>query len=480
MMRRVFLLVFFLTAIVGIWIGRWSIDSVRGDSSGPAADLVLAVGREPVMPNVTRCLAFRFSNSGDASLLIRAFDEPNQRGSTILDFTLGPKSTVEIGERDSVAHSFFFEAQGAAGAVARLVARPLLRNTDSKASYWARSGDQIYSANRENVGIGTTSPTCKLDVNGAIAVSGQKVIDASGRFLGSPVDLVGLNPKRVALLRWYEVRREVSFSVGAGPRGVAFDGANIWVANQAENTVSKIQAHDGKVLGTFAVGSNPRGLAFDGANIWVTNFDSNTVTKLEASTGNILGTPFSGSTPDAIVFDGVNVWVTNSADGTVSKIRCSDEQLLETICVGTTPSGIAFDGTRVWVTNLNSNTLTRIRVSDSAVDTIPAQDDPLGIAFDGVDMWVVHGNSGCPGSVTRFRGSDGTILGEWPLGLNATGIVFDGANVWVANENAVSKLRVKDGVFLGTFPTGDSPFGMAFDGANIWVSNAGDATVSKL
>jgi DNA-binding beta-propeller fold protein YncE len=32
-------------------------------------------------------------------------------------------------------------------------------------------------------------------------------------------------------------------TVGVGPRGVAFDGANIWVANNAENlgtTVSKI------------------------------------------------------------------------------------------------------------------------------------------------------------------------------------------------------------------------------------------------
>jgi DNA-binding beta-propeller fold protein YncE len=34
------------------------------------------------------------------------------------------------------------------------------------------------------------------------------------------------------------------------------------------------------VLGTFTVGSDIEGLAFDGANIWVANSGSNTVSKL--------------------------------------------------------------------------------------------------------------------------------------------------------------------------------------------------------
>ena len=60
---------------------------------------------------------------------------------------------------------------------------------------------------------------------------------------------------------------------------MAFDGANIWVANSA-GTVTKLRASDGAVLGTFAVGTQPYGVAFDGANVWVTNNGSNTVSKL--------------------------------------------------------------------------------------------------------------------------------------------------------------------------------------------------------
>jgi DNA-binding beta-propeller fold protein YncE len=61
---------------------------------------------------------------------------------------------------------------------------------------------------------------------------------------------------------------------------MAFDGVNIWISNFASNTVTKLRAKDGTMLGTFAVGSNPVGLAFDGANIWVANQQNSSLSKL--------------------------------------------------------------------------------------------------------------------------------------------------------------------------------------------------------
>lgn len=76
------------------------------------------------------------------------------------------------------------------------------------------------------------------------------------------------NPLKVELLKWYPANRvPTSFTVGQQPYGVAFDGANMWTANYISNTVSKLQANDGTVLGTFTVGAAPVGLVFDGANI---------------------------------------------------------------------------------------------------------------------------------------------------------------------------------------------------------------------
>ena len=129
-----------------------------------------------------------------------------------------------------------------------------------------------------------------------------------------------LNPLQVALLRWYEASEAGNdFAVGNQSSFVAFDGANIWVTNQFDGTVSKLRASDGMTLGTFAVGNGPRGVAFDGANIWVTNPLDGTVSKLRASNGLPLGTFDVGVFPILMAFDGANIWVANALSDTVSK-----------------------------------------------------------------------------------------------------------------------------------------------------------------
>jgi YVTN family beta-propeller protein len=52
------------------------------------------------------------------------------------------------------------------------------------------------------------------------------------------------------------------------------------VANSLSNTVTKLQAGTGAVLGIYSVGSGPWAVAFDGANIWVANLCSASVSKL--------------------------------------------------------------------------------------------------------------------------------------------------------------------------------------------------------
>jgi DNA-binding beta-propeller fold protein YncE len=65
----------------------------------------------------------------------------------------------------------------------------------------------------------------------------------------------------------------------ASPDQIAFDGTNLWVANNSSNNVTKLSPA-GAVLGTYAAGSEPFGIAFDGANIWVANEGGNSVSKL--------------------------------------------------------------------------------------------------------------------------------------------------------------------------------------------------------
>ena len=217
------------------------------------------------------------------------------------------------------------------------------------------------------------------------------------------------NPLQIALLHWYNANLTTTFGAGSTPSGVAFDGANIWVANQVDDTVTKLRASDGTMLGTFAVASDPYAAAFDGANIWVANVSSNTVIKLRASDGEVRGTFAVGSAPEGVAFDGANIWVANADDNTVTKLRASDGAALGAFNVGTHPVGVAFDGSNVWVANEFSKNVTKLRVSDGKVlGTFTVGMNPISVAFDGANIWVANlGGS----DVTKLRATDGELLG---------------------------------------------------------------------
>jgi len=170
------------------------------------------------------------------------------------------------------------------------------------------------------------------------------------------------NPEQIAILHWYAANLTTKFAVGTEPEGMAFDGANIWVANLVSDTVTELQASTGKVLGTFFLGgeTEPMGVAFDGANIWTANYGANNVTKLRASTGKVLGTFAVGGQPFGMAFDGANIWVSNYTSNNVTKLQASTGKVLGTFSVGTNPVGVSFDVANIWVTNNSSNTVSKL------------------------------------------------------------------------------------------------------------------------
>jgi DNA-binding beta-propeller fold protein YncE len=88
---------------------------------------------------------------------------------------------------------------------------------------------------------------------------------------------------------------------GPGPVTLAYDGMHVWVTNPNGNSVFMVQpiplpgingppgppneyefgvGLTGNVIGTIPVGNDPAAITFDGANIWVANEGDNTVTKI--------------------------------------------------------------------------------------------------------------------------------------------------------------------------------------------------------
>jgi DNA-binding beta-propeller fold protein YncE len=279
------------------------------------------------------------------------------------------------------------------------------------------------------------------------------------------------------------------FGAGETPSAITFDGTCIWVANNANDTVTKLRCSDGSLVGTYYAGSGPGAVMYDGESIWVRNCLCSCVTKLRAADGRLVGSYNVGGDPLYMAFDGTNVWimvVNGSATGCVCKLRASDGMLVGTYDAGVERGHIAFDGANIWVTgcgpfSADPDTLVKLRASDGTVlASYPVEGGAGSMCYDGVDLWVANHQGG---TVTKLATSDGTVLGIYEVGGEPNGMAFDGTCVWVSNTHpscTVTRLTVSDGSVVSKYQVGSYPTGIVFDGSHMWTPNFWDETVTRL
>jgi DNA-binding beta-propeller fold protein YncE len=88
---------------------------------------------------------------------------------------------------------------------------------------------------------------------------------------------------------------------------LAFDGTSMWATGLVSNKVFKLALNGSGMIGYNV--RRPDGIAFDGADLWVANHESGTVTEIRASDGAIIGNFRAGGMPVGVAFDGANIWV---------------------------------------------------------------------------------------------------------------------------------------------------------------------------
>ncbi len=199
----------------------------------------------------------------------------------------------------------------------------------------------------------------------------------------------------------------VATNLGSNPTEIAFDGGRIWTANiSGPGSVSIVTpgATLPWTVTTVVAGfSAPRGILYDGANIWVTDATPGALFKLDA-TAAILQTVTVGTFPIVPVFDGSNIWVPNSSSASVTVVRASNGAVLATL----TGNGLAdvysaaFDGQRVLVTSFSADTVSLWKAADLSplgfFSTGPGT-HPFGACSDGVNLWITFGG---PDKLARF------------------------------------------------------------------------------
>jgi hypothetical protein len=188
-------------------------------------------------------------------------------------------------------------------------------------------------------------------------------------------------------------------SLGALPNGIAFDGKNIWTANNFGGSVSIVRP------GFLSYGvtnvtmgfSSPIGILFDGSNIWVTDQQANKLLKLDQN-GGIIQTVIVGAGPEFPAFDGTNIWVPN-ADSTLTVVRAATGAVVATLSGNglNFPTQAAFDGQRILVTNQFGDSVSLWKAADlTPIGTFSTggATQPFGACSDGIYFWITLKASG--------------------------------------------------------------------------------------
>ncbi|HKA36497.1 MAG TPA: hypothetical protein VKH43_06720 [Thermoanaerobaculia bacterium] len=301
-------------------------------------------------------------------------------------------------------------------------------------------------------------------------------------FLSRSADRLLLRGSRRAVLKqfWRPQSNAVLHltTVGAIPAHVESDGADLWVANLTDNSVSRVRGSDGKLLETWVGASNAYSVLVARGDVYVAGQASpGTLYRIDPSqpAGAVTAVASLGDSPYGITFDGSRIWTANYVPGSIS-IVTPGATLPWTVTTRTTGfanlQGALFDGANIWVTDTTPGTLLKLDGAGAVLQTVTVGSNPEFPVFDGTNIWVPSLSS----SISVVRASSGAVLATLTgNGLNLpTTAAFDGQRILVTNNSGdvVSLWKAADLTALGFLGTGanTAPFGVCSDGVNFWIT----------
>ncbi len=271
--------------------------------------------------------------------------------------------------------------------------------------------------------------------------------------------------------------------------------SNLYVTNNADNTVSVVDPLSGKLVTTIQGFNGPLGVTGtpDGSKSYVTNSGPTpgTVSVIDTSTNQITKTVTVGSAPTGVDLspDGQHLYVTNQNDGTLSIIATSTDTVSATIWVGGSPVGVEVtpDGAHAYIADFPNT----VKVLDTSTNQITATisdaslNGPTLVAIS-PDGSTVYVSDEIGNAVTVIATATNTVtasipVGQIPLGLATTS---DGKLLYVANgaDNTVSVISTTSNSVLATISGFAGPEGVALslDGKSILVANTVSNTISLI
>ena len=245
---------------------------------------------------------------------------------------------------------------------------------------WVLSGGTVL-----HVDPSTAEPIAALTVGAGIFPVDTIAIWARTVWVGAPPGLVRINPATDQVLR------SVRLEGGQAELGhVAAGGSSLWTVNGGELTrVDQL----GRPTGSADVGQGSTAIAAGLDAVWIADDLQGNLTKVDPDTLRVLEVAAVPGNIDAIAVGEGSVWIVDSDAGVVTPFDPTSLSAEPPVRVGVNPTDLAVGLESVWVSNQGDGTISRIDPVTHAVDSIPIGAPAAAIAVDDVHgvLWVAIG-----------------------------------------------------------------------------------------
>jgi YVTN family beta-propeller protein len=328
---------------------------------------------------------------------------------------------------------------------------------------------------RPTIRIAFVSAAVLLVVAAAVSLGLIFALDEdSAPLIAKRNSLVAIDPSRNRIVHVTEV--------GADPRGVAVGGSNVWVANSADGTVSRVDGKTLRVVQTIGIGAQATELVTAAGALWVATGIDNTLVKIDARTGGLLATvslpPAIDAAAWAVAAGHGAIWV--ASGNRIFKIGPRSNAILlgapRTLgCCGSVRD-VAFGLGAAWMTTIH----VVVRISESrgvpTVMNLGVVPTALTVGFGAV--WVGSSGPSSPDLVIwrldpqTLRVTRTISIGRTNSFLGTVDVAAGAGAVWATNSNDGTLVRIdpRTGKVDATIRIGRHPRGIAVGADRIWVT----------
>lgn len=274
--------------------------------------------------------------------------------------------------------------------------------------------------------------------------------------------------------------------VGRAPSGMAVGAGALWVANEGDGTVSRIDPATDRVVATYDVGGAPDDVAVQGGIVWVVDSTRAVVLPLDPAEGAARPPLRVGSGRHIDLATGRGyVWAV-ARDQALYRIDPVSGTLAVAARFGGALADVATGRGLVYVADLAGARLGDLAPPASALsfDPVPyarSREGDVGASRDAV--WVASPDAG---ALFRLDARSFVVTAEVPLEGDYVSVDVAADSVWVldgdSGDGSARLLRldpVSAEVVGDPIPLEGEPADVRIGFGSVWVSLAGDASVVR-